>query len=92
MIVQGSLNYTTSGRRKKRQPKRRKHTNEFRELRSNASNRPEREKEHYPSHISTNCSTTKVRHPEVHGVTVSIPYNKGPYQVIPASDIKYIGK
>ena len=91
MIVQGSLNYTTSGRKKKKLPNRRKKV-EFRELRSDKGQSAVRDRKSYPSHLPECSSTTKVCHPTVHDFTVAIPYNKGPYQVIPKSDIKYIGK
>jgi len=37
-------------------------------------------------------ATVKKEYPKLEGYTVAIAYNKGAYQVIPNSDIKYIGK
>ncbi|HSG30931.1 MAG TPA: hypothetical protein VLB82_05235 [Thermodesulfobacteriota bacterium] len=92
MIVQGSLNYTTSGRKKKKLPKSRRKNVEFRELRSNDRRSAARDRKSYPSHLPQSDSTNKVCHPTLHDYTVAIPYNKGAYQVVPKSDIKYIGK
>lgn len=86
MIIKGSLSYTTSGRRKKRLKKTRKHY-EFKELKTTKEN-----KILYPSRAPKTDTTSKMRFPTVHSYTVAIPYNKGAYQVIPESDIRYIGK
>ena len=88
MIVKGSINYTPSGRKRK-VIRRKKKEYEFKELKTFPKS-PERK--HYPSVATGVHSTAKVCYPTVHGATVSVPYNKGAYQVIPKSEIKYIGK
>ena len=88
MIVQGSINYTPSGRKRKTvRSKSKKY--EFRELKTKTRT-PERKM--YPSRIPSVHATDKKCFPKGNRVTVAIPYSKGPYQVIPESDIKYIGK
>jgi len=87
MIIKGSLNYTTSGR-KKRVIKKVKKEHEFKELKL----KRREERNNYPSGSSHSGQTNKRQFPKVSGVTISVPYNKGPYQVVPQSDIKYIGK
>jgi hypothetical protein len=87
MIIKGSLNYTFSGRKRRPSPKR-KTENEFKEL----IIRRKEKTSTYPSAIPKSCSTSKKEYPQLPGYTVSIAYNKGAYQVIPESDIRYIGK
>ena len=49
--------------------------------------------EQYPSREPIKCATGKVSRIEYEGsYTVAPAYNKGAYQVIPASDIEYIGR
>lgn len=87
MIVQGSLNYSPSGRKRKTIRTRKKKP-VFKEMKARTVDKVQR----YQSVVPTACSTSKVEHPKLEGYTVAIPYNKGAYQVIPNSDIKYIGK
>jgi len=88
MIVQGSINYSYSGRKRKTvRSKSKKH--EFTELKTKPK-MPDRKV--YPSRTPSVHATAKKCFPKGDGVTVAIPYSKGPYQVIPESDIKYIGR
>ncbi len=87
MIVKGSLNYTSSGRKKHFQRRKKKHY-EFKELKLRNSET----QKYYPSRISRSCETTKKSFPTGGAYTVAPAYNKGAYQLIPLSDIKYIGK
>jgi len=88
MIVKGSLNYTISGRKKKTARSKSKKY-EFRELKTKPTYREEK---HYMSRIPRVHATAKSRPVQGNRVTIAIAYNKGAYQVIPESDIKYIGK
>jgi hypothetical protein len=87
MIVKGSLAYTPNGR-KRRTVAKKKRNHEFKEL----NIRRKEEVSKYPSAPPKTCSTGKKEYERLPGYTVSVAYNKGAYQVIPTSDIKYIGK
>jgi len=94
MIVSGSMNYTPSGRkrkvvrtvRKERPfiPLRKKVDAPFEALAQSKSK--EKFKPFTPS------EDTSYRKEVSSKYTVSIPYNKGAYQVIPSEDIDKIGK
>jgi hypothetical protein len=87
MIVHGSINYTFSGRKRKA-TRGKKVVKPFKELKVSPTSNPRA----YHSVIPKASATTKKEYPKAEGYTVSIAYNKGAYQVIPDSDIKYIGK
>ena len=92
MIVQGSMRYTTSGRKRK--------TNVWRKVKPQAFVSESVKKQvvkldEIPSMKSTGHCTTadnswKVE--ESKKFTVAPAYNKGAYQVIPRGDVKWIGK
>ena len=96
MIVHGSLTHTYSGRKRKVA----RSSKTKRVVRSNAtvptySNY--RETPQYPSHDSMSCNTTvdpnlAEKLEATKNYTVSIAYNKGAYQVISPSAVKYIGR
>lgn len=93
MIVQGSLNYTTSGRKKKSMPK-------CNSLKSKGKYEPpkvfRRETPYYPSrttdvHVAALKDTSELV--EISSkFTIAPAYNKGAYQVISPDNIKHIGK
>ena len=95
MIIQGSMRYSPSGRKRK--------TNAWKKTKAKPSNvnlkktpKPSVEpKKEYPS-MKTGKYSPPVDNSwkleESKKFTVAPAYNKGAYQVIPASDIKHIGK
>ena len=95
MIIQVSMRYSTSGRKRK--------TNAWKKTKAKPSNvnlkktfKPSTEtKKEYPS-MKTGKYSPPVDNSwkleESKKFTVAPAYNKGAYQVIPASDIKHIGK
>lgn len=95
MIIQGSMRYSPSGRKRK--------TNAWKKTKAKPSNvnlkktfKPSTEtKKEYPS-MKTGKYSSPVDNSwkleESKKFTVAPAYNKGAYQVIPASDIKHIGK
>ena len=95
MIIQGSMRYSPSGRKRK--------TNAWKKTKAKPSNvnlkktfKPSTEtKKEYPS-MKTGKYSPPVDNSwkleESKKCTVAPAYNKGAYQVIPASDIKHIGK
>ena len=95
MIIQGSMRYSPSGRKRK--------TNAWKTTRAKKSTTqmkktfaPSTEtKKEYPSMKTSKYSTpvdNSWKIEESKKFTVAPAYNKGAYQVIPASDIKHIGK
>ena len=99
------MNYTTSGRKKKSQVRRKKRDKEFKEFdgRSSIANTRSRHGIEYVSagdnrdsisHVS--CFTTEewkqIRREISSGYTLAPAYNKGAYQVISKSEIKDIGR
>lgn len=93
MIVQGSIGYTPSGRKRKTVRKVKKVKQVFKPLEQ--SPRPQRENVYYPSASMTPYKTpqdTSYKSEVSKNYTVSIAFNKGAYQVIPKSEIKDIGK
>ena len=95
MIVQGSLKYSPSGRKRK--------TNAFKKAKKpvfvaqSPKNYKKAETQEFPSVLSTktnSCETIenswKVE--ESKKFTVAPAYNKGAYQVIPRGDVEWIGK
>jgi hypothetical protein len=87
MIIHGSTNYTFSGRKRK-VVRAKKVARPFKELQVAPTNDPRA----YHSVLPKASATVKKEYPKLEGYTVAIAYNKGAYQVIPNSDIKYIGK
>ena len=100
MIIHGSLKHTTSGRRirsttrSRRSPRQnslstlRVPTNSYAQSRM-AANRQ------YQSRQAETLSApadTSYKQEVSSNYTISIPYNKGAYQVIPVDDIKKIGR
>ena len=95
MIIQGSMRYSPSGRKRK--------TNAWKKTKAKPSNvnlkktfKPSTEtKKEYPS-MKTGKYSSPVDNSwkleESKKFTIAPAYNKGAYQVIPASDIKHIGK
>jgi len=95
MIIQGSMRYSPSGRKRKTNAWKKKRKPNF---------AAQAQKQFKPSRETTqeipSLKTTKYT-PEVDNswkveaskkYTVAPAYNKGAYQVIPASDVKHIGK
>ena len=92
MIVQGSLGFSPSGRKRKTVRKVKKAKQVFKPLEPRKSFR---EDVYYPSASMTPYRTpedTSYKAEESKNYTVSIAFNKGAYQVIPKSEIKDIGK
>jgi len=88
------MNYYVSGRKKKKQPRGRTYTREFRPLQESTPYRRET-----PEIKSLNSSLHNCAKPETgyqqevsSKYTVAIPYNKGAYQVIPVDGVKDIGR
>ena len=100
MIIRGSLNYTTSGRKKKSYTKKRK-TKEFvpmfpkKDLEFKPTwwekERQERKSAPFKPFVPRQVDTS-YRREISKKYTVSVPYNKGAYQVISKEDVKHIGK
>jgi len=94
MIVSGSMNYTPSGRRRKVKRTTRKER-PFVPLTKKVEHpfiplvTPKAKPEFKPF---TPAEDTSFRKEVSSKYTVSIPYNKGAYQVIPSEDIDKIGK
>jgi hypothetical protein len=98
MIVNGGINYDSTGRRKKT-----KSARSYRRFGGNGSNsipdysyRPSRASA-VKSLDTRECSTTvsaesKVKQEISQNYTVAVAYNKGAYQVIPKDSVKLIGK
>ena len=104
MIVHGSNNFTTSGRKKKRIVSKKRKAPEFKEMKTNPLNNnflqdewSRKVSEHKAAKPFKLAPWTPDRNLEFKKeiskqYTISIPYNKGAYQVIPADDIDKIGK
>ena len=97
MIIQGSMNYTTCGRKMKRawQTKRRRQVWHWSTTKKTPPYRPEEEQ--YPSAplgTPNENETAKNDRPYASSSThtVAPAYNKGAYQVIGKENIKDIGK
>tara|TARA_R100001440_G_scaffold62225_1_gene82286 strand:- start:31 stop:333 length:303 start_codon:yes stop_codon:yes gene_type:complete len=100
MFIQGSLNYTYSGRRKKNTYKVKKVQKTFVPLNPKKHHQfsPvwwEQKKNQHKSReflpwTDPNCQLYKKDISSKY--TVSVPYNKGAYQVISKEDVKHIGK
>ena len=95
MIVQGSMRYSPSGRKRKTNAWK-KRAAKPNSMQATKTPQPVVEtKKEYPS-----CKTSKYSAPVDNSwkveaskkYTVAPAYNKGAYQVIPPSDIKHIGK
>ena len=106
MIVKGSLRYGPSGRKRKEfKPTKTKKNREFKPLDRAVVATPQymlwqkNHREKYPSLGFKPGSLYVKRKPQENfreevskQYTVSIPYNKGAYQVIPEDEVKGIGK
>jgi len=93
MIIQGNINYTTSGRKRKTHRKTKKVDRAFTPL--NQTKPYRRETEYYPSQpmmgVASKPDDTYKK--EVSdSYTLAPAYNKGAYQVISKENIKHIGK
>jgi len=96
MIVHGSIRHDYSGKKRKKLPRPTKRVRKFEEftvLPQPTAYRPN----DYPSVTSTPASTTpkpdqSYRQEISSQYTVSIPYNKGAYQVISKENLEEIGK
>ena len=96
MIVHGSIRHDYSGKKRKKLPRPTKRVQKFEEftgLPQPTAYRPN----DYPSVTSTPASTTpktdqSYRQEISSQYTVSIPYNKGAYQVISKENLEEIGK
>ena len=98
MIIQGSLNHSLSGRKKKSIGKKGKSTYQMKRedlTRSTWSPPPPMAhtiRPEYPSAPPSIGQTPRIEREKSDKYTVAIAYNKGAYQVIPKDDIKHIGK
>ena len=100
MFIQGNLNYTYSGRRKKNTYKVKKVQKTFVPLNPKKHHQfspvwwEQKKKQHKSREFlpwtDPNCQLYKKDISSKY--TVSVPYNKGAYQVISKEDIKHIGK
>lgn len=103
MIVHGSNNFTPSGRKRKRAVSRKKKRPEFKEMKTNPLNNnflqnewskkisEDKKKPFKPAPWMPDRSL-EFKKEISKQYTISIPYNKGAYQVIPLEDIDKIGK
>jgi len=103
MIVHGSNNFTPSGRKRKRFVSKRKKSPEFKEMKvdplsknflQNEWSKKVSEHKAKPFKLApwTPDRNLEFKKEISKQYTISIPYNKGAYQVIPADDIDKIGK
>jgi len=93
MIIQGNINYTTSGRKRKTHRKTKKVDRAFTPL--NQTKPYRRETEYYPSQpmLGVASKPDDTYKKEVSdSYTLAPAYNKGAYQVISKENIKHIGK
>jgi hypothetical protein len=94
MIIQGSMRYSPSGRKRKTNAWRKAKTPDF-VAQTKKKFVPVQKLDEIPSMKSTgHCSTedTSWKVEASKNFTVAPAYNKGAYQVIPKGDIKWIGK
>jgi hypothetical protein len=97
MIVNGSLNYDQTGRRRKDQTTKRKKNTFNGGYSWSAGNNYRRPTTQHKSLNTTICDTTISKESEIRKevssqYTVAVAYNKGAYQVIPKDGIKHIGR
>ena len=99
MIIQGSMNHTYSGRKKKRVAKVKRTQKPFIPLaKEERVFKPapwagtDREFKSTPLSAYTVPNDTSYRQEVSKKYTVAIAFNKGAYQVIPNEDIEHIGK
>lgn len=93
MIISGSINYTTSGRKRDTTRKVKKVQPVFKPFEQTKQIR--RETPEYPSAPLTKYTPAKDQSYKANvskNYTVAIAYNKGAYQVIPKNSVKDIGK
>jgi hypothetical protein len=96
-VIYASENYDFQGRkRKKRKVKgllyKRRKASEFEEIVDTLYNHRSSNQEYHSSPDTVGAVGSLASPKKIEGYTVSIPYNKGPYQVIPDNEIEYIGK
>jgi len=99
MIIHGSMSHTTSGRRKKRVYKSRSKA-PFVPLKVKADSvfaidpvlHKHRSAPFIPAPEMQRDKDAQFKKDISSNYTISIPYNKGTYQVIPNDDIEHIGK
>ena len=100
MIIHGSLKHTTSGRRirsttRSRRSRQRSSLSTLRVPTNSYVQSRMAENRQYQSRQAETLSTpenTSYKKEVSSNYTISIPYNKGAYQVIPVDDIKKIGR
>lgn len=103
MIVHGSNNYSPSGRKRKRITSKKKPKAQFKEMKSNPLNNnflhaewskkiTEHKEKPFKLAPWTPDRNQEFKKEISKQYTISIPYNKGAYQVIPVDDIDKIGK
>lgn len=94
MIVQGSMNYLPSGRKKKKVVRGRKATPDFKPLQTRDVYRRETTQVRSLDSTAHECGTTKKDfQKEVSAkYTVAVAFNKGAYQVISKDNVKDIGR
>ena len=100
MFIQGNLNYTYSGRRKKNTYKVKKVQKTFVPLNPKKHHQfspvwwEQKKKQHKSREFLpwTDPSCQLYKKDISSKYTVSVPYNKGAYQVISKEDVKHIGK
>ena len=101
MIVKGSMNYATSGRKKKIFKSSRKKPPPFVPLKRERANfRPVWWQEQltkqasapFKPYVPRPVEDTSYRQEVSKKYTISIPYNKGAYQVVPSDEVGNIGR
>ena len=99
MIIKGSITHDSFGRKRHsvcRSQKGKSRTQDSKTFRGHFPQyKTDNHREQYPSMTMdsyTPASDTSYKQETSKNYTVSIAYNKGAYQVIPKSDIKFIGR
>ena len=101
MIIHGSINHTYSGRRKKKLKTQKKKKAEFVPLKREKHScspawwevkKKEQRSAPFIPFEPKQIEDTSYRQEVSKKYTVSVPYNKGAYQVISKEDVKHIGK
>ena len=98
MIIQGSMRYAPSGRKRKTNAYKKRARPKFVAQKSKNFEKPDTTPEipsllHSSKTKCKNDTLSKEERLEISkGYTVAPAYNKGAYQVIPKGDVKWIGK
>lgn len=101
MIIHGSINHTYSGRRKKKLKTQKRKQPEFVPLKREKhlfqpawweEKKKEQKSAPFKPFEPRRVEDTSYRQEVSKKYTVSIPYNKGAYQVVPNDEVKNIGK